>query len=422
MTLRLPFAEETYTVSRLGGEIKQFLNQAFDSVWVEGELQRVRRVARGHLYFELVEKGGGDAPDAIVGRLDGVVWRTDLERLERALVRSGVAGLFEDGRRVRCRAGVDFYPPSGKAQLVLRDVDAAFALGLLAQRRRETLAALEALGLLEAQRRLAWPILPLGIGLVTSEGSAAYHDFVATLRESGYGFRLAIVHAAVQGARAEAEMVAALRALEGAVCDCVVLVRGGGGRADLAAFDGRRLAEAIARHPRPVLTGLGHEIDDTVADRVAHRALKTPTQVAEFLVARVRAAEAEVEGRRAGLLRAARRSTDEARRTLARARSGLLLGVSRLHAGRARLSALSRSLRAAAPRRLVAIDADLKHRARLLEGLRPERVLARGYSVTRTAEGTLVRAAAAVAAGQVLRTSLAAGWIASRVEDAGEAR
>ena len=382
MTLRLPFAEETYTVSRLGGEIKGFLNQAFDSVWVEGELQRVRRVARGHLYFELVEKGAGDA---IIGRLDGVVFRSDLERVERTLRRAGVAGLFEDGRRVRVRAGVDFFPPSGKAQLVVRDVDSAYTLGLLAQRRLETLAALEVLGLLDRQRRLAWPVLPLSIGLVTSEGSAAYHDFVATLRESGFGFRLRVAHSSVQGAGAELEIVGALRALETAGCDCVVLVRGGGGRSDLAAFDGRRLAEAIARYPLPLLTGLGHEIDDTVADRVAHRALKTPTQVAEFLVGRMREVETSLDRTSGALLAASRASLEQARRGLTRSRSGLLLGVSRLRAGRVRLETLARSLGSAAPRRLAAASSDLTARSRLLDGLRPERVLRRGYSVTRSA-------------------------------------
>jgi exodeoxyribonuclease VII large subunit len=415
MTLRLPFAEETYTVSSLGGEIKQFLNQAFDSLWVEGELARVRRVPRGHLYFELVEKGVGDA---IVGRLDGAVFRSDLERVERGLKRAGVADLFADGRRVRLRAGVDFFPPSGKAQLVVREVDSTYTLGLLAKRRLETLAALESVGLLDRQRRLAWPALPLCVGLVTSEGSAAYHDFIATLRESGFGFRLRVAHASVQGASAENEMVRALRGLEDAGCDCVVLVRGGGGRSDLAAFDGRRLAEAIARHPLPLLTGLGHEIDDTVADRVAHRALKTPTQVAEVLVAQMREAERAVERARTAVLAASRGRLEASRRTLARSRSGLLLGAARLRAGRARIDGLARSLRAAVPRRLGAALAAIDARSRLLDGLRPERVLRRGYSITRGAGGRLLRAPSDVGAGERLLTTLAAGSITSRVEEA----
>jgi exodeoxyribonuclease VII large subunit len=140
--------------------------------------------------------------------------------------------------------------------------------------------------------------------------------------------------------------------------------------------------------------------------------------VAEFLVGRLREAEQEMEKRRDRVARAARRATDEARRTLSRARSGLLLGAARLRAARTRLDVVARALGAAAPRRLTAARADLASRARLLDGLRPERVLARGYSVTRTESGVLVRAAADVARGQALRTTVASGTISSRVEAA----
>src|SRR4029078_7543944 len=118
--------------------------------------------------------------------------------------------------------------------------------------------------------------------------SAAYHDFLSCLRESGYGFRVIFFHAAVQGKEAEREVVSALRALAGLDVDCAVLIRGGGSRTDLAAFDSRAIAEAVARAPLPVLTGLGHEIDQSISDLVAHTALKTPTKVAELLVDAVR--------------------------------------------------------------------------------------------------------------------------------------
>ena len=164
-------------------------------------------------------------------------------------------------------------------------MDPAFTLGLLERRRRETLAALAAAGLLEKNRALSLCDLPLTIGLVTSHGSAAYHDFLSGLSESGYGFRVIFIHAAMQGRDAEREVASALASLAGIGIDCAVLIRGGGSRTDLAAFDSRRIAEAIAGAPFPVLTGLGHEIDRSIADMTAPTAFKTPTTVAEFLAA-----------------------------------------------------------------------------------------------------------------------------------------
>ena len=277
---------ETYSVAELAEEIRTFLAEAYASVWVVGEVERVRRSQRGHLYFELVEKGVGDR---IVGKLDGVVWRSQYQRLRRRLRRSGQE--IVNGLTMRCRARVDFYPEGGRLQLIVEDVDPLFTLGLLERRRRETLAALEAAGLLARNRGLALPEVPLEVGLVTSEGSAAYHDFLTGLAESGYGFRVSFVHAAMQGGEAEREVPAALERLGRLGLDVVVLVRGGGSRVDLAAFDSRRIAEAIAGSRWPVLTGLGHEIDRAIADAVSHTAFKTPTKVAEFLVEKVRGAD-----------------------------------------------------------------------------------------------------------------------------------
>src|SRR5581483_3981355 len=244
---QLPLRLHTYTVAELGDEIRAFLGEAFPGVWVSGEVQRLRPSRNGHLYFELVEKGQGDQ---IVGKLDAVIWRTDLQRLKKELQTTGQE--LVEGIEVRCLAGVEFYPPGGRMQLCVRELDALFSLGLLARRRQETLAFLAEAGLLERNRALPLSPVPLRIGLVTSHGSAAFHDFVTTLRDSGYCFEVTLVHAAVQGPLAEREVASALRALARLGVDCAVLVRGGGARSDLAAFDSRRIAEAIARLPVPV--------------------------------------------------------------------------------------------------------------------------------------------------------------------------
>jgi exodeoxyribonuclease VII large subunit len=343
----------------------------------------------------------------------------------------------------------------------VREVDPAFTLGLLERRRRETLAALAAAGLLEANRALPLAELPLSIALITSGGSAAYHDFLSGLTESGYGFRVLFLHAAMQGRDAEREVVSALASLAGLAIDCAVLIRGGGSRTDLAAFDSRSIAEAIARAPFPVLTGLGHEIDQAIADLTAHSAFKTPTKVAEFLIERIAGVEEEIESLRRRLLREALEPLRASREALGRAERGVSLARMRLGAAGARieehartLARLGRSaLRTAgrrgdalrsrlaelAPRRLGAVERDrvrlgerlagagrgkVREAAATLQGIErlcrqldPERTLERGFSLTRDAAGRLVRQPAQVRAGDLLTTRVAGGELNSRVEE-----
>ena len=449
-------SEPTYSVSELCLEVRDFLGEAFSSLWVAGEVQRVNRSRRGHVYFELVEKG---AADDIVGKLDAVLWRSDRQRVERLLAPTGQS--LEEGITLRCRGGVDFYPAGGRLQFVVREVDPVFSLGELERRRRETLAALEALGILEANRGIPLSPVPLSIGLVTSEGSAAYHDFLSTLSESGLGFQILFVHASVQGRAAESEVASALEALAEAPVDAVALIRGGGSRSDLAVFDGRRVAHAVASSPKPVITGLGHQIDRSIADLVAHTALGTPTKVAEHLIATVLGAEREVERRAASLARHAQRRLERARESLAGVRRGLGLAGLSLAGPRARLEALTAALARAGRGRLGAAEetcaalgrrlgpsassalarrreapvrlaeriaraaqsrlqlasARLDGIERLTAELAPERVLERGFSLTRDARGQLVTRADTVAAGERVVTQTADGSFASRVEE-----
>ncbi|MCB1009370.1 MAG: exodeoxyribonuclease VII large subunit, partial [Acidobacteria bacterium] len=138
------FAEETYTVSSLGRELAGLLREAYPSVWIAGEIQRFRVHGSGHCYFELVEKGDGDD---VVGKLDAAIWRSDAARIRASLAHHGQR--LTDGLAIRLRATIDFYPPHGKLQIHVKEVDPAFALGQLEARRRETLAELEAAGLLD---------------------------------------------------------------------------------------------------------------------------------------------------------------------------------------------------------------------------------------------------------------------------------
>lgn len=451
-----PLFEETYSVARLCEEVRDLVNQAYFSLWVAGEVQRVKRHRSGHLYFEIVEKGEGDR---ILGRLEAVIWRKDLQRVERVLGRSGLE--IVDGQQMRCRANLDFYAPFGKLQLVVREVDPAFAEGQLAARRRQTLEKLAAAGLLDLNKALVVPTVPLRIALITSEESAAYHDFVSTLRESGYGFRVLFVHAAVQGERAERELISALRTAERSEADVAVVIRGGGSRSDLAVFDSRPLAETIAGSSLPVITGLGHEIDESVADVVAGTALKTPTKVAEFLVQRVEAADALLESARADLARLAGSAVQRSKARIEGIERGLRQASFRVTAARERLAVAAASVVRSGRRRLAGgerrIDDDQRRLIRLagrgvdlrrnqplevgrrisalaqarlreastrIEGLgrlcaelAPERTLERGFTMTRDASGRLVKSVEQVRTGEPIVTILSDGELTSRVEE-----
>lgn len=453
--MSLPLLEPTYSVSQLCGEVRDFLGEAFSSVWVVGEAQRVRPSARGHVYFELVEKGDHDE---IVGKLDAVIWKNDALRISRLLAASEQR--LADGVQIRCRGSLDFYAPSGRLQLCIREVDPAFTLGLLERRRRETLAALAAAGLLEKNRGLWLCDLPLTIGLITSYKSAAYEDFLSGLRESGYGFRVIFIHAAVQGREAEREVASALASLAGIGIDCAVLIRGGGSRTDLAAFDSRVIAEAIAGAPFPVLTGLGHEIDRSIADMTAHTAFKTPTKVAEFLVECVARSEQELIEVRRSLLREALEPLRAGREALGRAERGVSLARMRLAAAGARIEEHARALArlgksglrqaerrqeelrerlaGLAPRQLAAArrehrrlgervagasrghlreaQATLQGIERLCHQIAPERTLERGFSLTLDPTGKSVRHPDQVRSGDLITTRVAGGSFRSRVE------
>lgn len=454
--MNLPLFEPTYSVAQLCGEVRDFLGEAFSSVWVVGEAQRVRPSQRGHLYFELVEKG---ERDEIVGKLEGVIWKNDLLRVRRLL---GISGQqIAEGMQIRVRGSLDFYAPGGRLQLCIKDVDPAFTLGLLEQRRRETLAALAAAGLMDRNRALELPDLPLEIALITSHGSAAYHDFLSGLQESGYGFRVIFVHASVQGKEAEREVVSALASLRGLPIGLAVVIRGGGSRSDLAVFDSRAIAEAIAKAPFPVLAGLGHEIDRSIADMVAHTSFKTPTKVAEFLVEQVAVQDQMLEDMRRRLVREALEPLRAGREALGRAERGVSLARMRLAAAGERIEeharALARLGRAAlrqaerrqtelrvrlselTPRRIERGERDririgeriagtakgrlretratIQGMERLCAQLSPERTLERGFSLTRGPGGILLRDPAQVAAGDLVTTRLAGGTLTSRVEE-----
>jgi exodeoxyribonuclease VII large subunit len=281
--------------------------------------------------------------------------------------------------------------------------------------------------------------IPLRVGVVTSVGTAAWHDFRDELERSGYGFRLAVCDTRVQGEWAVGMVAAAIRTLtRRADLDCVVVIRGGGARNELATFDAEAIAMAIATSPIPVLTGLGHEVDRSVADDVAHTALKTPTACAGELIDRVERYRAATEERWAAITALARRDavsatsalSDRAHRIARRTHAAVERADERLNTRVDRLlAAPSRRLDAAAlgvvhhrdrlrrraPQVVDAASRDLDAVQQRLALLDPVNLLRRGWSITRAADGTVLRSVAGLSDGDNIRTRLADGEIASRI-------
>ncbi len=429
-------ANPTYTVGELAEALNGTLRRTFgDGVWVRGEIQGWNERG-GHAYFTLAD----DSP----GRQ--AVLRVQFFANARARLRPLLAKHRlqpGDGMKVRIFGHLDFYAPSGQLGLKMSDLDPRFTLGDLAQQRDQVLRRLAADGALDANSRRPLSPVPLRVGVVSSAGTAAWHDFHHELARSGFAFQLVLADTRVQGPGAARRVTRAITALSAHATrhglDAIVVIRGGGARNELATFDAEPIARAIAAAPVPVLTGLGHEIDRSVADEVAHTSLKTPTACATCLVQAVGDYVAATEQRFVSVVAATRarlaasdrglveRAHRIARRTHAaveRADERLGTRVGRLRAAAVRpLGDGERRTRLAAERLTARVPQLLKAEERHLAGaearvraLDPVNVLARGWSITRRADGTLVRAPGDVAAGDVLTTQLAAGEVRSRVE------
>ena len=423
----------TYSVGELADAINGALKRKFfDGVWVRGEIQGWS-VRGPHAYFRLVED-----TDEGKAAVNVQFFAPAQTRLKPLLMKHRLR--LADGLKVRIFGHLDFFAPSGQLGLKMSGIDPRFTLGELALQRDDVVRRLVAAGLYDRNKARRVPAAPLRVGVVASKASAAWADFLHEIERSGLAFELRLVDVRVQGEWAVTEVTAAVRTLaRHRDLDVVVIIRGGGSRTELATFDHEAIATAIATSPLPVFTGLGHEIDRAVADEVAHSALKTPTACAAALVEHVQAFQLQTELVWTAIERTAERSVTAAATDVAELANGIRHrvvaaveraderlaqrghrvrnGASRVvERAETRLAAASAAVRRV-PQRL---EPEVRHldavaqRVRLLD---PVHTMARGWSITRTADGRTVRDAAQVQPGDQIITTFANGTARSRVEE-----
>lgn len=436
--------DTTYTISQVNQGIAAALKAGFpNAFWVTGEIQGYDRDASkastrrwGQTYFELVEKESG--ADSVKAGIKAILWGDVRQAVQEKLKETSDKLALQDGLKVRFQCEVDFWWPRASLQLKVVDVDPNFTLGDMERARQELLKLLQEKGLLEKNKSLPFPLVPLRVGLITSDGSAAYHDFTDELLRSGYSFQVHLWDARMQGDETEASVCRGIELLSAQdEVDVIVIVRGGGSRSDLIWFDKEKIALAVADCPKPVVTGIGHEIDLSVADMVAHQFQKTPTAAAQFLLEKVRAFETSLEDsglRLADTVReklsdenqrlgeavkvwqyAATRMTDQFRAALNETANGILSGVRRhVQVETERLSQ--------APEQVRRLLHDIFRREwERLEGFQkearlkdPRRLLERGYSLL-SVNGKIVKSVEQVEPGQDVEAQLRDGFLKTKV-------
>ena len=408
-----------------------------DDYWVEAELAEVRERG-GHCYMELVQKNADGA--TTVARASAKCWRSAWS-LVRPHFERVTGEPLHAGMKVLMQVHAQFHENYGFSWIVT-DIDPTFTLGDMARKRLETIRRLKAAGVFELNKELTLPLFAQRVAVVSSETAAGYGDFCNQLAANpyGFGFSVRLFPAIMQGERTERSVISALNAInaEADSFDCVVIIRGGGATSDLSSFDSLALAENVANFPLPVITGIGHERDESVVDMVANMRAKTPTAAATLLVDNLKRTSDRIAAAQDRMLTAVSRRMDYERMRLARVAERIPVLFSLVSVRQsARIEALSARLRAAvrlgldsASRRIDSLSAAMtpaamrrltaeSHRLELLSqrvaAADPDRLLKRGYSIT-LHNGRAVRSAGELKAGDEIVTRLGRGTVSSTVD------
>ena len=426
---------ETLTLYELNALVRHTIEHTLKrEYWMEAELSECR-TSRGHCYMELVQKD--EHANTPIARASAKCWQSTWALAAPYFERT-TGQLLHAGMKVRLKVYAQFHEAYGFAWIVT-DIDPTYTMGDMARRRQEIIRQLSEAGIIDLQKSLTLSPFTLRIAVISSQSAAGYGDFVNQLADSPYDFQTRLFTATMQGEQVEQSVIAALNRIYESVddFDAVVIIRGGGATADLSGFDTLALAENVAQFPLPIITGIGHDRDESILDIVSHTRVKTPTAAAQFLIALLDQTQQRIDACSERITRLAQTKLETERLRMARLSERIPTLFSLVRARlEARLERISLALDALVRRRtdrerarLDHIDSRLpailsqrlqneQHRLRLLiqrsQALDPTLLLSRGYSITML-NGKALCSAAQLKPGDIIETRLAEGTVVSEV-------
>lgn len=409
--------EQALSLYELNGLVKRTIRDRMsETYWVQAELSDVRSNYSGHCYLEFIQKDASG--NNLIAKARGTIW-SNIYKMLKPYFEQETGQAFASGIKVLVRVSVDFHELYGYSLTVL-DIDPTYTVGDMERKRREILRQLEEEGVIDLNKELEMPVLPQRIAVISSATAAGYGDFCNQLSNNprGYGFYTELFPAIMQGERVEESIIAALDAIYARLeaFDVVVIIRGGGATSDLSGFDTYELAANCAQFPLPIITGIGHERDDTVIDLIAHTRVKTPTAAAAFLVACMDQVADRLDNLSFRLQQGVRNRLLWEHRRIEGLKQCIPSAVyKRISDAKYGLLAANRDLQMAS-RQFLSIK---KHRLELLQqrlnDALPEKQLARGYSIT-LKNGKAVKDASALKEGDTLVTLLYKGKVESVIK------
>ena len=428
--------EKRLTLYELNSLVREVLEcEMPDEYWVEAELSECRE-ARGHCYMELIQKDERSATP--IAKASARCWASKWTLIRPYFERTTGQQLHA-GMKVLLKVYAQFHEAYGFSWIVT-DIDPTYTLGDMARKRQEIIRQLKTEGVFDLQKELRMPLFCQRIAVISSETAAGYGDFCNQLADNPYGFKFhtQLFPAIMQGEGVEQSVINALECIYNEQFDCVVIIRGGGATSDMSGFDTLALAENVANFPLPIITGIGHDRDESILDMVSHTRVKTPTAAAAFLIDHLKTVMDILNDSQEQILRLAQQKLTYYKTqfaTIAEVLPRLFSNVKILQ--EARLEALNNRLILSSGSRLSTLNAQLstlaehlpilldrrlmaeKHRLQLVEekarSLDPTLLLSRGYSMTMK-DGKIVRDPKTLRLGDEIETHLEKGTIKSIVK------
>ncbi|MBQ3190415.1 MAG: exodeoxyribonuclease VII large subunit [Bacteroides sp] len=410
--------QQALSLYELNGLVKRSIRNCLpETYWVQAELSDVRSNYSGHCYLEFIQKDANG--NNLIAKARGAIW-SNVYKLLKPYFEQETGQAFTSGIKVLVQVSVEFHELYGYSLTVL-DIDPTYTVGDMERKRREILRQLEEEGVIDLNKELEFSMFPQRIAVISSATAAGYGDFCNQLANNprGYDFHVELFPAIMQGERVEESIITALDTIYSRMdeFDVVVIIRGGGATSDLSGFDTYGLAANCAQFPLPIITGIGHERDDTVIDLVAHTRVKTPTAAAAFLIACMDKVADRLEELSARLQQGVRNRLLWEQRRMDTLKQRIPNAVyKRIADAKYGLLSVKRNMQMAS-RQFLSMK---KHRLELLQqrlnDALPEKQLARGYSIT-LKNGKAVKDASVLKEGDMLVTMLHQGKIESEIRN-----